>query len=196
VFEEHRCLDILRLRRETSEDHQAVERLIPLMHQGLNAGEYVHCLKRLYGVVAAWEEQAALTAPEWLRKALAARERRNMLDSDLACFGHIPSEARSMLPPIDNLGSLVGAMYVMEGSTLGGQLIARHVERCLGLNAGFGDAYFLGHGNQTGHMWKEFCLLLETKIPESDTEFVVQGAKAMFATFGTWMKGHPAQNGS
>ena len=46
--------------------------------------------------------------------------------------------------------TLLGAMYVMEGSTLGGQLIARHVELVLGLTAGQGNAHFRGHNERTG----------------------------------------------
>jgi heme oxygenase len=149
-------------------------------------------LSRLYGVVAAWEEQANQAAPDWLRESLSLRERRSMLVSDLAVLGNpVPAE-RATLPPMVDVESLLGAMYVMEGSTLGGQLIARHVEKVLEFESGCGDAYFLGHGDQTGRMWKEFCSMLETRVPEDRAESVTLGAKAMFATFGDWMRGIPA----
>ena len=189
-------MDISRLRRETAWDHEAVEGVMPLMTQELDSKEYVACLSRMYGVVAAWEEQAYREAPGWLRVSLAERKRLGMLDRDLAFFGHVPSEERSTLPAIDDVPSLLGAMYVMEGSTLGGQQIARHVEKCMGLTTGVGNAYFVGHGDQTGRRWKEFCLMLETKVPESDAEAVVQGAKAMFATFGGWMRREQVKHGS
>ena len=59
MFKERRDLDIQRLRQETEADHHNVEGAVPLMHQGLNIAEYVQCLQRIYGVVAAWEERAA-----------------------------------------------------------------------------------------------------------------------------------------
>ena len=189
-------MDISRLRRETAGDHEAVEGVMPLMVQELDTNEYVACISRMYGVVAAWEEQAYRTAPDWLRDSLAERKRLGMLDSDLAYFGHVSSEERSTLPQTNDVPSLLGAMYVMEGSTLGGQQIARHVEKCMGLTTGFGNAYFVGHGDQTGRMWKEFCLMLETRVPEDDARAVVQGAKAMFATFGEWMRRNEVKNGS
>ena len=189
-------MDISRLRHETAGDHEVVEGLMPLMQQELGANEYIACLGRMYGVVAAWEEQAYREAPGWLRENLAERKRLGLLDSDLAYFGHAPSEARATVPAIEDVPSLLGAMYVMEGSTLGGQQIARHVERCMGLTTGFGNAYFVGYGDQTGRRWKEFCLMLETKVPESDAGAVVRGAKAMFAAFGVWMSREKVTNGS
>jgi heme oxygenase len=161
------------------------------MSQDLSLLGYASCLSRLYGIVAAWEEQAHEAAPDWLRESLSLRERRFMLASDLALLGEpLPCE-RAVLPSIVDIDCLLGAMYVMEGSTLGGQLIARHVEKVLGFKSGCGDAYFLGHGDQTGRMWKEFCSVLETRVSEDRTESLILGTKAMFATFGAWMRGIP-----
>jgi heme oxygenase (biliverdin-IX-beta and delta-forming) len=58
--------------------------------------------------------------------------------------------ARPTVPEMTSAADLLGAMYVMEGSTLGGQLIARHVELVLGLTAGQGNAHFRGHNERTG----------------------------------------------
>src|SRR5580693_9409415 len=96
-------------------------------------------------------------------------------------------EARPTLPELRDAASLLGAMYVMEGSTLGGQLIARHVELVLGLTAGQGNAYFRGHNERTGQLWKEFCHALRTNVPDSETDAVIAAAKAMFGVFGSWM---------
>jgi heme oxygenase len=96
---------------------------------------------------------------------------------------------RPQMPEMQSTASLLGVMYVMEGSTLGGQLIGRHVDQVLGLVSGKGSAYFHGHGSLTGAMWKEFCGVLETEISESDGDATVVAAKAMFHVFGTWMQG-------
>jgi heme oxygenase len=182
-------LNLDTLKRETAADHQAVEGTIPLMTPGLSRQEYIDCLLEIYGVVAAWEDQAATTSPDWLRSVLKDRQRKQMLEQDLASFGILkPGSARPTLPPINDESSLLGVMYVMEGSTLGGQLIARHVAAELALTHGQGDAYFRGHGPQTGAMWKEFCHILETRVPESETDVVIQSAKAMFQVFGQWMQ--------
>jgi heme oxygenase len=196
VFEERHDLDIQRLRQETEADHQNVEGAVPLMHRGLNIAEYVQCLQRIYGVVAAWEERAVEVAPEWLQPVLLARRRRPLLELDLAWFDVSErDDRRPTLPEMNSLSSLFGTMYVMEGSTLGGQLIARHVEAALHLSEGRGNSYFRGHGGQTGPLWREFCEMLKLRIPDEQTDTVVVSAKAMFRTFGTWLQGRSAMDG-
>lgn len=189
-------MDLQKLKTETAADHRSVEGAVPLMHEGLDRAQYVQCLQQMYGVVAAWEERAAAIAPEWLQPSLAARQRKPLLASDLAWFGVTGNDdRRPTLPEMNNLPSLFGSMYVMEGSTLGGQYIARHVEAALLLREGQGYSYFRGHGSQTGRMWKEFCEMLELRVPDEDTDVVVGSAKAMFCTFGTWMQGKVAIDG-
>jgi heme oxygenase len=197
VFKERSDLDIQKLRQETEADHRNVEGAVPLMHRGLNVAEYVQCLQRIYGVVAAWEERAAEIAPEWLKPAVLARQRRPLLDLDLSWFGVVEKdEPRPTLPEINDLPGLFGTMYVMEGSTLGGLLIARHVGAVLHLREGQGNLYFRGHCSQTGPLWKEFCEMLKLRIPDEQTDAVVVSAKAMFSTFGTWMQRKSAVDGS
>lgn len=190
-------MDIQRLRFETAVDHLAVEGALPLMNVGLDRAQYAACLGRIYGVVAAWEEQAAAVAPGWMRAMLVARQRAGLLRLDLAWFGETRRDyGRPSLPEMNDLPSVFGSMYVMEGSTLGGQVIARHVEAALDLREGEGDAYFRGHGKDTGPMWKQFCEVLQHRVPDSDTDAVVLSAKAMFAVFGAWVQGKSAMDGS
>lgn len=159
------------------------------MGESLTRAEYAACLQRMHGIVSAWETQASRIAPDWLRPLLAARRRTALLEDDLGWLGlAIPIDAHPTLPEMNDGASLFGTMYVMEGSTLGGQLIARHVERVLGLGEGRGNTFFRGHGDRTGPLWKEFCEVLRTRVPESETKAVVRAAKAMFATFGVWMQ--------
>ncbi|MBA2680079.1 MAG: biliverdin-producing heme oxygenase [Ktedonobacteraceae bacterium] len=185
------------LRRETEACHRAVENCIPLMHAELDTAQYVRCLRQMYGIVAAWEERAADAAPAWMQSTLAERQRKRLLELDLAWFGVAEQDdRRPMLPEMNALPRLLGTMYVMEGSTLGGQLIARHLETTLHLRDGKGNAYFRGHGIQTGPMWKEFCEMLKQRVSDDQTDTVVASAKAMFTTFGEWMSGKSVMNES
>jgi len=182
-------MNLERLRRETLPAHNAVEQSVPLMDDDLDVDAYVSCLLKLHGIIAAWEEWAAPNAPAWIRPLLAARRRGPLLMLDLMWFGADGSgEARPALPEITDAAGLLGAMYVMEGSTLGGQLITRHVERVLGLTGGQGNAYFRGHNERTGQLWKEFCDALRTKVPDNEADTVIAAAKAMFGVFGSWMR--------
>lgn len=188
MFEVHYDLDILKLKQQTADDHRNAEGAVALMHHGLNVAQYIQCLQRIYGVVAAWEERATDVAPQWLQPALIARHRKHLLELDLAWLGVTgKDEGRPTLPEMSTLPGLLGTMYVMEGSTLGGQFIARHVEAELHFSEGQGSSYFRGHGNRTGPLWKEFCGMLTLHIADEQTDHVVISAKAMFSTFGTWM---------
>jgi heme oxygenase len=186
-----RIVDISRLRLETANDHREAEGGMHIMHPGIDAATYVRCLNRVYGIMAAWEEQAAVAAPEWLRESVVLRKRRHLLDVDLATFGSVPTLERARLPPLHDVYFMLGAMYVMEGSTLGGQFISKHVEECLGLKAGKGHAFFLGHVVHTSRMWREFCNVLETRVLEERSDSVILGAKAMFTCFRLWMSRIP-----
>lgn len=184
-------LDIDLLRRETASDHEAVEGSIPLMTDDLDIRRYVAVLEQLYGIVVAWEELVAEVSPDWLHDIRIPRRRQEMLRGDLAYFGvEIDHPPAPTLPLIRSQSELLGAMYVMEGSTLGGQLIARHVERVLHLEPGAGDAYFRSHGDKTGTMWKEFCTVLRERIPDAEADDAVRSAKEMFRAFGIWMGGY------
>jgi heme oxygenase len=191
-------VDIQKLRQATEADHRAVEDAVPLLRKGLSIARYVQCLVQIYGIVATWEERAVQVAPSWLQSALIARQRKPLLELDLAWFGQTqPGQTekdnqRPTLPAMNNLPSLLGTMYVMEGSTLGGIFIARHVEAALHLSEGRGNSYFRGNGNRTGPMWNEFCEVLKQRIPNDQTDAVVVSAKAMFATFAAWMRRNPA----
>jgi heme oxygenase len=120
-----------------------------------------------------------------------------MLELDLTWFGAKSRDGvRPVLPEMRDQPSLLGAMYVMEGSTLGGQLIARQFQRTLHLNEGKGDAFFRGYEDQTGPMWREFCDVLKMRVTDEETESAVLSAKAMFTPYGSWMLEKSAMDGS
>jgi heme oxygenase len=60
------------------------------------------------------------------------------------------------LPVINTLGRLVGALYVLEDPTLGGQLISRQLNQHFGLTLQYWRPFFYGYGEQTAVMWQSF----------------------------------------
>ena len=110
------------------------------------------------------------------------RSRVSQLERDLAALGGqtevIPVTA---LPKLDDLSSLLGALYVVEGSSLGGQIIYRQIQQQLHLDATSGAAFFYGDGDNTGSSWKRFTAILEENITEP--ERAADAAEAMFLAF-------------
>jgi heme oxygenase (biliverdin-IX-beta and delta-forming) len=191
-------VDVARLRAETRTEHEAVEALLPLTSPGLTRELYGEVLVCVYGVVSAWEQWAQSHAPQRLEKTVRERRRTLLLESDLVFLGkpvpHFdrPATLSSVLGDVLQRNTaaeatFLGAMYVMEGSTLGGQYIARHVEEVLGLEPGKGDAFYRGYGQQTGAMWRSFQDILKG-LPDEYTEEVIAGARLMFGYFGEVMR--------
>jgi heme oxygenase len=90
------------------------------------------------------------------------RRKLHWLVNDLAFFGHHAALTPAATPPIGNLAELIGVLYVIEGSTLGGGLIARLITQHLGIDAEQGGAFFNAYGVDTQTRWQAFCTFIET----------------------------------
>ena len=66
------------------------------------------------------------------------------------------------LPEIESLGQLIGLLYTIEGSTLGGQVISRSLAEYHGLTCTGGACFFNGYGERTQMMWQDFLCFAES----------------------------------
>ena len=84
-------------------------------------------------------------------------------------------------------------MYVLEGATLGGQIISRHLQTQLGINEKSGCAFFGSYGQEVGPLWKSFIAVL-SKYPktQAQNEKIVQSACRTFQSFQDWQKAETA----
>ena len=181
---------LTRLRAETRPYHDAVEQ--NPFNQALSAGAVTPeatawFLGKLYGFVqpfeAALQRHAAGFGPAW---ALAQRYRAPLILEDLARLPggmSIPPLCPAM-PPLRTRPQLLGAMYVVEGSTLGGQVITRQLAQA-GISL---RAYFTGYGALTGSRWKAFCQLLMEAAPTGpDQDEIVASARLTFQRLDQWI---------
>ncbi len=184
-------MDVTKLRAATAADHDAVESSMPLMGPHLDRNAYTAVLLQLRPLIAAWETLLHEQAPPILKPLVEPRCRLALLDQDLVALGAHPAPSVAPhLPSLNTSAHLYGAMYVMEGSRLGGQFIARHIDSLF--PEVHATRYFRGFDSRTGPMWKEFLHLLEEQVPDQDTDDVIAGARLMFKTFGDWMRQAPA----
>ena len=78
-------------------------------------------------------------------------------------------------------------MYVLEGSTLGGQFLTRHFATALSLTPDTGCAFFSGYGPATGPRWAAFVKLLDAlDAPENRAE-TLDAALETFERLEAWM---------
>jgi heme oxygenase len=186
-----------RLKTETRPHHERTEAAVRLMEPGLTAADYRRHLEALYGFYVPLE--AALSARlAGAVPALRAHERWKvpLLEEDLRALGHDGASLARLprcpqLPPLPGLPEALGCFYVLEGSTLGGQLILRHLQRHFAGASVGGFAFFQAYGGDVGPMWRAFGqAVTDAAAQAASGDFdarVVKGAQDTFDAFGTWL---------
>lgn len=179
-----------RLRRETADAHASLETALDLLCRPLDRQRFVHVLERFLGFHTVWE--CAVRRHAGLRAFLEERTRLPHLRRDLLALG-VEATKLEHLPaclPAAELGaceaSALGSIYVMEGSTLGGQLIGRALAEADWLPDG-GLTYFNPYGSQTGRMWRAYHAFAEARLPEAKHGAAVAGARRTFEVLEAWV---------
>jgi heme oxygenase len=93
------------------------------------------------------------------------------------------------IPEMVDVPSALGVCYVLEGATLGGQMIAKHLKISLGLTPHEGLKFFNGYGSDTATMWRSFKK--ETQdIVRKPREFttMLEAALNTFNSLSEWME--------
>jgi heme oxygenase (biliverdin-IX-beta and delta-forming) len=175
-----------RLRDETRADHERAEAALDWENRVATRAGYAHLLARLHGFHAGFEEAAsALAEPDLIEP----RRKAHLLRADLRALGWT-AERVDALPvrraALPGRAALFGAMYVLEGAHLGGQIIARHVAAGLGLTPETGLAFYTGYGARTGALWRGFQERLESEFGEAG-DGVVAAAHATFEGMRLWL---------
>jgi heme oxygenase len=181
-----------RLKIETAKAHDRIEEAFDLEAVTRSTCAYRRLLGRLYGFHAVWEPLAevALADPEFFRQ----RRKATLLKTDLHNLG-MGSDRIGGLPLCDPTVTMRtpaeawGSMYVVEGATLGGVLIARHVERRLGLSRDNGCLYFRCYGADVRPMWVSFGARLLARCGPVDQDAVVAAARRTFEVLRIWLCG-------
>ena len=178
--EKHRAGTRVALRAATAKRHAELDSLFSSLDVTTKSG-YVTFLSRLaaaYVPVDAQLEATGIRAlfPDWDR-----RSRRAALLDDLR---HLGVATPLMLPALffATPEDMLGALYVLEGSRLGGQLLLRQVA------ASFDEEVkaakrFLQSGEDTGS-WRDFLAVLENRaVDEAGLERMITAADRTFALF-------------
>lgn len=183
------------LKSGTAAQHQNVENLMPFFREQFSLQDYTQTLAAFLGFFEP-VEQALRDATDWAAVGIdiQQRSRAHLLRNDLQALGLSAAEIASLprassLPPMDNLESALGCLYVLEGSTLGGQVIGRELARRFGIDASTGASFFLSHGSGVGDMWREFCFVVRRHAGQPDSrQLAIEAAKQTFASLEDWMR--------
>lgn len=180
------------LKEKTSEQHQQLESH-PLLHQltstNLSLPVYTTILHKFYGYFSPIEELVNQFSLESYLPDFAERRKTQLLLQDLEKLDQEMSiQLCDNLPAIYNIESAMGALYVMEGSTLGGQMISRQLEKTLGLTPSRGTAFFYGYGKETGKRWKKFQEGLQRfALAQDDYQTLITTSQNTFFKLNHWL---------
>jgi heme oxygenase len=186
---------ILRLLKERTRPlHDRVERSVDITSRLGDRESYQRLLARLLGFYELIEKPLIAT----LGPEMAERQKAPWLRRDLTALGMTDREMAALprcssLPRVDGEAAALGCAYVLEGATLGGQFVRRHVESRLGLAPDQGVAFYTSYGERVGEMWKQFGLRLDdhaTRHPDSH-ELIIDRAIATFLAFERWLAEEP-----
>ncbi len=179
------------IKEATLNQHQQLEKaLVAKMKTIRSMQGYVDLLKVFYGYFGGLEQKINQYINSSHLEDHNQRRKTNAMADDIeALGGKLPITANTNdLPEINNALQAFGALYVIEGSTLGGSIISKMMQQHLPFDGQNGLSFFNGYGEQTHQMWAGFKTALNAVVKTQDDEAVVlQAANDTFAGFKQWM---------
>jgi heme oxygenase len=117
------------------------------------------------------------------------RRKLSLLELDLdRLHSSGPVPQCGTIPKLETVSQGIGCMYVLEGSTLGGQIISRHLKQSLDITPENGGAFFISYGAELGKRWKEFReSVLADERSLSETDEIIAAARDTFQSFHNWL---------
>lgn len=182
-----------RLRQETAESHQKLEDnplSKAILSPSVSLEDYQTYLTALFGLTIACEDQVFPVISHVITD-LPGRYKSRLIIDDLLATGLSETEIDAL--PVyrfefSTVAEALGIMYVLEGSTLGGKILYRHIHEVLGLVPENGASYFWGYGAQTGNLWKSFISSLTQFVDEyEERDGVIDSAKKTFTIIDNWL---------
>jgi heme oxygenase len=169
------------LRTATAPAHRSLEARMPL-DDGWSRARYAAFLRGTLAVVAAVEPPIRRFLPDSSDGETPGADR---LRHDLTLLDTAADVAQAPgLPAIDTPAAAFGAAYVLQGSMLGGAVIARRL--ALDPHIPAGSLTYLRAGNAAGPSWREFVRRLNAfgaHAPAAERDTAVTSARQLFASF-------------
>jgi len=169
------------LKEQTKQQHDDTEAKLQsqkIFDKSYTLDDYKTLLIHNYKLINRYEPQIQDQLKDYPELKLELRSKINALKTDLDNL-NISTENEAPTQNLENEAEAFGALYVMEGSTLGGNVIAKQLKR----NPEFENVefnYFGVYGENTGPFWQEFKSIIDEKITENQYEDCVTGAKKAY----------------
>lgn len=172
------------IKEATKAAHQDLEKKVVLKLKAVRSNaDYADVLKHFYAYFNEVEQAIAPYITTALLPDHAERRNSSYLKKDIEELGSDTKELpEASSPEISNALQALGAMYVMEGSIMGGPIIVQMLAK-YGVDKGV--SFFSGYGEATGQMWGKFVAVMNAEAQnEADEAIAIAAANETFARFG------------
>lgn len=172
-----------KLRLSTSPLHKQLES-VPLsqviVSPEITVQKYAEYLLVMEGIVKDVEEKVYPVISNFISD-IDERKKLSSIQDDLKVLGFSVLNETIAFDADFEIPSALGIVYVMEGSTLGGRVILKNIEKQLGFNADNGAKYFSGYKENTGSLWKSFLFDMVQYEQQHDCgDAIIEGANFAF----------------
>jgi len=171
------------LKQNTAEYHDAAEKLFnseKIFNKSFTLEDYKKIINANYLMLLHSENGifSNLSKDLSARLQLDQRKKLPLIEKDLTGLS-LENQTTSCDIKFDNEYEALGAMYVIEGSTLGGNVIAKQLSKTEGFD-GVTFNFFGCYQENTGLMWKNFKEVLDAEVKEESYEKVLSGARKLY----------------
>ncbi len=182
----------VRLRTETGDLHASIESALAYLDGTLERARYLSLLERWYGFLVVleprldtWHARAGLL--DW-----PPRRKLPLLETDLRVLGARRQTRRELprcpdVPPVDSSSQAFGALYVVEGATLGGRLLTERLQQA---QVPVDALHFLSsYGSDRGRRWHRWRQATTAWVADDSgrADTVVATARETFQVLARWL---------
>jgi heme oxygenase (biliverdin-IX-beta and delta-forming) len=183
------------LRAATSHCHRRLEKRLDIPRRFANRGAYRAYLEVMFGYYAPVEQALSLHSIRRVIPDFDSRRKASLLAADLLSLGlpagNVESLPRCPRTPIgQDEAAAFGSLYVLEGATLGGQVLLALAKERLQVTEHAGASYLGSYGSNVQVMWQRFCVMVEDWCHDGARRAAAAAAAvATFESLEDWMCG-------
>jgi heme oxygenase len=180
-----------RLRAETQLAHDTIEQTTPVTELIKGNGtkkDYINVLKSALSYYRPFEQRVKESGQKDIIAFMQDRFKTALIEKDLEKLGVTGKEIAAIpdytIPSINSPEEMLGALYVLEGSTMGGKVITKELKDHF--NWALSGEHFLDpYGSAVRARWEAYGAFTEqqTSDKELNRDAMVQSAQATFIAY-------------
>ena len=172
-----------KIKEATKQPHQELEKVVVQKLKAIRSeADYIEFLSSFYAYFSSLEKAFKPFITSDVLPDYHTRRTSAYLKKDIEELGGTVAELSAVVPTITNTQEAIGALYVMEGSIMGGSAIVKILEKA-GITRGV--SFFSGYGAETGQKWGAFTSIMNRVAQtEEEQNQAIETAKETFSLFG------------